>query len=61
MKSISGAPTQQSVMSCRWVFLEEVKIVPGVFDGLLLISVHRIHGIFQSISDCFLGGFNFVQ
>jgi hypothetical protein len=41
------------------VFLEEVKIVPDVFDGLLLISVDRIHVIFQSISDCFLGGFNF--
>jgi hypothetical protein len=42
-------------MLCRWVFLEEVMIVPGVFDGLLFMSVDRIHGIFQSISDCFLG------
>jgi hypothetical protein len=41
--------------------LEEVKIAPGVFDGLLLVSDDRMHGIFQSISDCFLGGFNFVQ
>ena len=48
-------------MSCRWVFLQKVKIMPGVFDGLLLISVDRIDGIFQPIIDCFLGCFNFVQ
>ena len=33
-------------MSCRWVFLEEVKIVRASSMGLLLISVDRIHGFF---------------
>jgi hypothetical protein len=38
--------THSTEVSCRWMFLEEVKIVSGVFDCLLLIGVNRIQGIF---------------
>ena len=46
------------------MFFEVVKIVPCVFDCLLLIGVNRIptvQGTFQSVTDCFLGCFNFWQ
>jgi hypothetical protein len=46
------------------MFLEEVKILPGVFDQLLLIGVDRIptvQSIFQPVTYSFLRYFNLVQ
>jgi hypothetical protein len=46
------------------MFLEEVEIVPGVFDQLLLSGGYRIpsvQGIVQSINDCFLSCFDLLQ
>ncbi len=51
-------------MSCRWMFFEEVKIVPRIFDCLPLIGVNRIpavQGIFQTVTNCSLGCSNFLQ
>jgi hypothetical protein len=46
------------------MFFEEVEIVPSVFDKLPLIGINRIptvQGIFKSVTDCFLGYFNFCS
>jgi hypothetical protein len=41
------------------MFLEEVEIVPGAFDQLLLSGVNRVFP--QPVADCSLGCLNFVQ
>lgn len=48
------------LVSCR-VFLEEVEIMPCLFDQFLLLSVDRTPGISQTINDGALGGFDFLQ
>jgi len=50
-------------LSCRWMFLEEVEIVLGVFDSLLLVRIDWIlamQGVVQSVTDGYLGCFDFL-